>query len=122
MKSYVCAFLSLMFLFVRAHSPILACVLIICSYCALFRASRRLYDKDAIAAAQEQEGRNPLTLAELFRLTLAFVDEEVSALSGVQIFLFCVAYHLSLELAFFTDRNTLPHHSFSLTFFFECSV
>jgi hypothetical protein len=39
--------------------------------------AHRLYDKDAIAAAQELEGRNPLTLAELFRLTLAFVDEEV---------------------------------------------
>jgi hypothetical protein len=38
---------------------------------------RRLYDKDAIAAAQEKESQQPLTLAELFRQTLCFIDEEV---------------------------------------------
>jgi hypothetical protein len=39
----------------------------------------RLYDKDAIAAAQEKESQQPLTLAELFRQTLCFIDEEVCA-------------------------------------------
>ena len=38
----------------------------------------RLYDKDYILAAQERESQNPLALAELFRLTLCFIDEEVA--------------------------------------------
>jgi hypothetical protein len=49
-------------------------------HASLIRAVlRRLYDKDAIAAAQEKESQQPLTLAELFRQTLCFIDEEVRA-------------------------------------------
>lgn len=37
-----------------------------------------MYDKETITAAQEAEARNPLNLAELFRLSLCFIDEEVA--------------------------------------------
>jgi hypothetical protein len=51
-----------------SNAPLLICVVLY-----------RLYDKDAIAAAQEKESQQPLTLAELFRQTLCFIDEEVRA-------------------------------------------
>lgn len=44
----------------------------------IYLYTRRLYDKDFITAAQEAEAKNPLCLAELFRLSLCFVDEEVA--------------------------------------------
>jgi hypothetical protein len=53
-------------LFHTSNAPLLICVVLY-----------RLYDKDAIAAAQEKESQQPLTLAELFRQTLCFIDEEV---------------------------------------------
>jgi hypothetical protein len=43
-----------------------------------FFGKTRLCDKDFILAAQEAEAANPLSLAELFRLSLCFVDEELA--------------------------------------------
>lgn len=58
----------------------------------------RLYDKDAIAAAQEKENQRPLTLAELFRQTLCFIDEEVSLRCVVSVWVMSVVGMLNTQL------------------------